>query len=143
DDPVSRFAGPGSEPVAERLDHARHMGRLPVDLAAARAAAEAPPGPEDIGRHAAAYLVPRHGAGPPVALDAAPEKVIFPHAEPALFEDLADLLAQVLAGDQDVVPGGPPLDQPAVPRQDGALLPHGEGDQIGVLDAREVGHVVA
>ena len=118
------------------------MGRPPEDLPARRAAGEPAPGAIDVGGDLEPDRPARHEARGAVALDAAPEKPIFAYAEAALREDLADLGAQVLALDQDVVAGVAPQDQPAVAGQDGAAFAAGQLDEAPVLDAGGVEDVV-
>jgi len=77
-----------------------------------------------------------------IALDAAAEKSIFTDGQAALLEHLADLFAQVLAFDQDVVLRLPPLHEPPVARQDRPALPAGDLNKLAILDAGEVGDVV-
>lgn len=118
------------------------MGCAPEDPAAAGAAGEAAAGAIDVRGDVQAHGRARHGARGAVALDAAAEKPIFADAQAALFQDLADLGAQVLAPDQDVVAGVAPLDEAAVAGQDGAALAAGDPHQLAVLDAGVIGDVV-
>jgi len=117
--------------------------RPPEDLTAAGAAGEAALHPVDERRDFGAHGGSRDRKRASIALDAATEKAIFTNAEAPLLEHLADLVAQVLAFDQDVVLRVPPLHEPPVARQDRAALPAGHLNQLVVLDAGEVGDVMA
>jgi carboxypeptidase family protein len=115
----------------------------PVKPAAGRTPAKASLGAKDVGRHLSLHAPLRHRERRPVALETAPAEAGSEEGGPIPEEQLAELLVQERAADQESAPGRPALDQAGVAGEQDPTFPDRERHQIGVLDPAEVDDVVA
>src|SRR5262245_11315514 len=131
--------GRGQPERGELVEHVRAVGGGPVRAPAARATLEVLLGGEDVGRHVRRSLFAGDVLERTVAVEAAVEKV---PAEANGAGHLPELLAEVVAGHEEVRGKLPIAQQVCVAREQETALPPGAIDQRAPAQVRPVGHVM-